>query len=59
VHGTATCGAAHLVKQFDTQRLQCAARFDASLVAMIAADDLPVLSAADLYFYPVPPLTQV
>jgi len=48
-----------LVKQFDTQRLQCAARFDASLVAMIAADDLPVLSAADLYFYPVPPLTQV
>jgi len=48
-----------LVKQFDTQRLQCAAHFDASLVAMIAADDLPASSAADLYFYPVPPLTQV
>ena len=45
-------------KQFETRRLQCAAGFDAGTLATTAANGLLISDAADLYFYPVPPLTR-
>jgi hypothetical protein len=48
-----------LVKQFETRRSQCAACFDAGVLATTAANELPASGAADLYFHRLRPLTQV
>ena len=44
-----------LVKQFETPRLQCAACFDAGVIATTAANELPVSGAVDPHFHRLRP----
>jgi hypothetical protein len=48
-----------LVKQFETQHLQCAACFDAGASMTTAVNRLPVSRAANRYFHQFRPLTRV
>ncbi|MDE5455104.1 hypothetical protein GWE18_20100 [Bradyrhizobium sp. CSA112] len=48
-----------LVNNSGTQRLQCAACFDAGELARAVARGLPISGAVDLYFHRIAPLTRV